>query len=52
MGLDYVYVDIFVSNELPAIVKIVVKPMGSESEVLQIDDFSIGLYEAPTTSSG
>ena len=51
-GMDYVYVDIFVTDGLAAIEKIVVEPMGSES-VLQIDDFSIGLFQAPPeTSSG
>ena len=52
-GMDYVYVDVFVSDGLAAIEKIVIKPMGSESEVLQIDDFTIGLYHGlPEISSG
>ena len=52
-GMDYVYVDIFVSDGLAAIERIVIKPGGSQSEVVQIDDFTIGLYRGlPERTSG
>ena len=44
MAMDYVYVDIFASSKVAEIEKIVIKPVGSGR--LQIDDFTIGLYQA------